>query len=1524
MVGALLVLLTGRAQAQTGNISFSDDKTRTLCVEAWETNGDGQLSYAEAAAVTDLGQVFRASTITSFDELRYFTSLTTIASEAFRNCESLRRIQFPQSVVSIGSNAFHTCRVLKSVVLNEGLTTVGSGAFIACLGLEELAFPSTVTTLEINVFYGCSSLRTVTLPEGITALPAGLFSGCSSLSSITVPYSVTTITSTTFRGCTSLTQVTMPVTLSADYLPQSVSVLHLVYRPEAEYTMLCSPNHLDFGMMDDITVYVVPSFEDRHVELTQVTDVAAGTGMLVHAQPGQRYEVLRSTTGELAPGQQSVHRVQQRWLGDAVTDSLSHANDGLLDLYTGPNFLVGTSSSITIPGLQDKKQNFILSQKDGRFLFSAITPAATIDAHSAYLQLPYDEVVGVADLVFPSDTAFTADNIFFADAEVKRVCVEAWDTDGDGELSFDEAAAVKSLGTRFKDNKSVKTFNELRHFTSLTQISNEAFYGCSSLTSVMLPPLLRTIGTNAFYGCFVLNAPDFGTHLVAISKGAFTSCTNFRSVSLPSTVRTIGPNAFYYCTGLTEVNIPEGVTEIGENTFSNCRLLPSIKLPNSLTTLRASAFNNTPNLTAVAMPAHIDAALLPKGVTDISLTVKMDAAYATLSSPNSLDFSGDENIKAYTASNLRGTNVYLNQVSDVPAATGIVIHGTAGTEYVVGLGTGAPLKEQNLLVAVTDTVTLEPDTTGTYTDLTLKVLGINVSFEAVNKTTNPRLWTAYLHLDAAQAAGNTSLRANFVNVGNIHFADPVVEQICLEHWDSDADGMLSYDEAAAVTDLGELFKGDTRIRSFMELEYFTGLEHIADSAFCACQNLAAVMLPQGLKTVGRHAFASCYAITEMDLPYSVTSIGTGAFRVCTRLEKVTLPDDAVDLGERLFDYCTHLTTVHLPENLTAIPANMFVNCKRLKSIYIPRYVESVGVSAFYGCPELTTVKKPAVLPDTNIPDVPDMQYYHILSGDWEAFSCPNAVDFTHAENVTAYAVDSYDDGVTYLRQLGDVAAGTGILLHGAYDTEAVFTKGQATEAEPNLLIGAVDSVEVWPTWVDKSYFLFSANTYGVGFVPVTDTVFTAPHSAYLAVPIEAAGFEMLQMVAGDIIVFADSYVKEICVGMWDTDGDGELSTAEAAVVSEVDVFSSNHDIRYFDELKHFTGVEELGVAAFRNCASLRRITIPSHVRVIGDFAFDGCYELNNIIFTEGQLERIGAHAFSLCTSLQQVELPSTVTELGESAFYYCISLARVNIPDGVREICPTTFASCTELQSIYIPCSVKTADESAFIDCFSLTTATLPATLALNLPGTVRKTTYIHRLEEEFETFCSPYNLVFPRDGVLAFTSPLCDGYRINLQRVDSLNAGTGVLLHGEVGRVYTLIPGQEATRPFNLYVGVLDDTELLPEMNNKYVFVLKNSSNGFGFYRVQEPTELGACRAYLPLDMSLVGYNDFLEIGLLPDIDDPVIQAPQHRAVAGVDGEGVSAAGTDEWFTLTGVRLPTRPVQPGLYIHNGRKEAVR
>ena len=66
---------------------------------------------------------------------------------------------------------------------------------------------------------------------------------------------------------------------------------------------------------------------------------------------------------------------------------------------------------------------------------------------------------------------------------------------------------------------------------------------------------------------------------------------------------------------------------------------------------------------------------------------------------------------------------------------------------------------------------------------------------------------------------------------------------------------------------------------------------------------------------------------------------------------------------------------------------------------------------------------------------------------------------------------------------------------------------------------------------------------------------------------------------------------------------GAHSKDVAAAVTELDIFASDHEVRYFDEFRYFTGVEKLGTAAFRNCSSLRRITIPVSLRVIGDYAF---------------------------------------------------------------------------------------------------------------------------------------------------------------------------------------------------------------------------------------------------------------------------------------------------------------------------------
>ena len=71
---------------------------------------------AEATAVTTLGEVFKGNTeITSFDELQYFTSLTSLDSEAFSACSALSSIVIPENMSSIGSQAFKGCSGLEQI-----------------------------------------------------------------------------------------------------------------------------------------------------------------------------------------------------------------------------------------------------------------------------------------------------------------------------------------------------------------------------------------------------------------------------------------------------------------------------------------------------------------------------------------------------------------------------------------------------------------------------------------------------------------------------------------------------------------------------------------------------------------------------------------------------------------------------------------------------------------------------------------------------------------------------------------------------------------------------------------------------------------------------------------------------------------------------------------------------------------------------------------------------------------------------------------------------------------------------------------------------------------------------------------------------------------------------------------------------------------------------------------------------------------------------------------------------------------
>ena len=125
--------------AWSDNIVFADANVKAICVANWDTNSDGELSDAEAAAVQYLGDVFRSnSTITSFDELQYFTGLESIQEFAFEGCYGLTSIEISNSVTSIRGSAFRNCSGLTSVTIPNSVTSIGNHAFYDCSGLNKV------------------------------------------------------------------------------------------------------------------------------------------------------------------------------------------------------------------------------------------------------------------------------------------------------------------------------------------------------------------------------------------------------------------------------------------------------------------------------------------------------------------------------------------------------------------------------------------------------------------------------------------------------------------------------------------------------------------------------------------------------------------------------------------------------------------------------------------------------------------------------------------------------------------------------------------------------------------------------------------------------------------------------------------------------------------------------------------------------------------------------------------------------------------------------------------------------------------------------------------------------------------------------------------------------------------------------------------------------------------------------------------------------------------------------------------
>ena len=193
------------ANFEVNNIVFADANVKAICVEHWDTNGDGELSYAEAVAVTTLGNYFRYnSQITSFDELQYFIGLSSIEGEAFKSCDNLTSIVLPSSITKIGYEAFRNSGLSCNLIIPQSVISINERAFQGCHSLTgDLIIPNSVVTIGSQAFHDCSGFTgDLVIPNSVVTIGGDAFSGCSGLNgSLTVGNGVTEIKSYTFNNC---------------------------------------------------------------------------------------------------------------------------------------------------------------------------------------------------------------------------------------------------------------------------------------------------------------------------------------------------------------------------------------------------------------------------------------------------------------------------------------------------------------------------------------------------------------------------------------------------------------------------------------------------------------------------------------------------------------------------------------------------------------------------------------------------------------------------------------------------------------------------------------------------------------------------------------------------------------------------------------------------------------------------------------------------------------------------------------------------------------------------------------------------------------------------------------------------------------------------------------------------------------------------------------------------------------------------------------------------------------------------
>ena len=813
--------------------------------------------------------------------------------------------------------------------------------------------------------------------------------------------------------------------------------------------------------------------------------------------------------------------------------------------------------------------------------------------------------------------------------------------------------------------------------SSIEDIESYAFSGCTDLISIAIPIGTARIEIGAFSGCSGLKSVILPTGLESIGSGAFSNCmavkqiicspdtptlrgsTNFGSpdgvsVIIRGEAADVGELMFLDCKRIDNVTIQEGVTGISNSAFSGCEDLKSVIIPSTVSKIGSRAFYNCDGLTTLTIPAGVNelesyafgscdglaSIILEEGLPEIG-----NYAFYGCSSLSSVTIPSSVESIGYEAF---GNCSMLKAVSFSPSAPSISSSAFDGCDNI--------------------SVTLRGET---------KAISDN-AFKDCTWIENLEIENGITEIGRYAFSGCTGIKNVSIpaSVRNIYWnALPPLDEISFS-----PDVPVLYENAIAGSENGL----HVRIRG--------EAQDIRDEAFreiTAQQAITKLTIEAGVTGIGKDSFAGCIALTEVQVEHGLSRIGDGAFMECSALTHLTIPSGVISIGQYAFNRCSSLTNITIPEGVTEIGPYAFVGCN-LTSINLPSTLISLGTGVFNNSGSILAITLPDNLQTYGSGAIPDpiVRYATIGTSASRAISIENE-SFCDANYPGLFFKYVYEEGdiadfaivdanetiasITWpedITMISDYAFSCCSELSSIIVPESVSSIGsgafdRCTKLQSLVLPSSIKQIE-------SSTFISCENLSEM-FIP--DSVTSIGQSAF-------SGCSSLRTVhlPANLIEIPNNLFSG-CSSLTEID----IPTGVTSIGSRAFLRSGLTSVIIPEN------VISIGENAFQHCESLLSIILPNKLSSIGDYAFEYCISLETVSTHGSESEYLstangtGMRSFYKCTSLKHITIPKGIKVIGNYTFDSCTSLVNITIPDNVDTISGYAFIYCDQLESVTIP-----------------------------------------------------------------------------------------------------------------------------------------------------------------------------------------------------------------------------------------------